>query len=887
MSLLRNMASGLRSLLRKEQVSRELDEELKSFLEMAAEEKMKEGMSREDALRAVRLEKGSLEVTKEVVRSAGWESFVETGWQDLRFAARMLRKNPGFTAVAILSLALGISTSTAVFSIVDAVLLRGLPYKDGTRLAAVWCTEIGQPGTKIFASYRDFEEFEDHSRSFEGLAALTWARAGEILTWNGSPHEVLAIPASGEFFSLLGIPAAQGRRFKPEDVRDGCTVVLAHSFWQTELGAPAAIVGVPLTLNGRSCTVAGVMPRDFEFYPKGTSLWTLITPDSQFSKEPFNSAVGIFGRLKPRVSMADAQRELEGLHQRVVQESPAGNWVAQIKPIVRYLREEFTWMAGRNLRRALLLLTAAVTVLLLIACVNVANLLLGRCMERYRELAVRAALGSGRSRLVRQLFTESMLFAALGAFVGIFISVAAVRCFNSANFVELPPGNPVAINLHVLAFAIILTALTALLFGLLPAWRASQVDLNEVLKESGQSIIPGKRHTGQFLVVGQVTLSVVLLAGAGLMIQSIVRLGSVPLGFRSDHLLTAQVALPSQPYSKLNQRSNLYEKLTARLGELPGVEGVALCSALPPYNGGSSNELAIAGKPPIQNLEAVNMVEISSDYFRVLGIPLLRGREFDFHDREGNRPVAILNDQAVRRFFQNQSPVGEQIKLGKADDKAPWLTVVGVVGAEKRTTVYLEMGYIEPALVYLPASQASATTMGLVMRVAGNPMALGPLLQREISSLDRNVPTYDMRTMSARYAEFLAQPRFRAVLMGLFAGLTLLLAAIGLYGVLARLVAQRTHEIGIRVALGASRHEVLRLVAVPALQMTVAGLGSGIVVAIGVTRLLGGLLFAVRPTDPFTFAAVAALFCVVALLACYLPARRAIGVDPMVALRYE
>jgi putative ABC transport system permease protein len=544
-------------------------------------------------------------------------------------------------------------------------------------------------------------------------------------------------------------------------------------------------------------------------------------------------------------------------------------------------------MAGRNLRRALLLLTAAVTVLLLIACVNVANLLLGRCMERYWELAVRAALGSGRSRLVRQLFTESMLFAALGAFIGIFISVAAVRCFNSANFVELPPGNPVAINLHVLAFAIILTALTALLFGLLPAWRASQVDLNEVLKESGQSIIRGKHHTGQFLVVGQVTLSVVLLAGAGLMIQSIVRLGSVPLGFRSDHLLTAQVALPSQPYAKLNQRSNLYEKLTARLGELPGVEGVALCSALPPYNGGSSNELAIAGRAPIQNLEAVNMVEISSDYFRVLGIQLLRGREFDFHDREGNRPVAILNDQAVRRFFQNQGPVGEQIKLGKADDKAPWLTVVGVVGAEKRTTVYLEMGYIEPALVYLPASQASATTMGLVMRVAGNPMALSPLLQREISSLDRNVPTYDMRTMSARYAEFLAQPRFRAVLMGLFAGLTLLLAAIGLYGVLARLVAQRTHEIGIRVALGASRHEVLRLVAVPALQMTVAGLGIGIVVAIGVTRLLGGLLFAVRPTDPFTFAAVAALFCVVALLACYLPARRAIGVDPMVALRYE
>jgi len=349
MPILPIIMSGLRSLFHRERADSELNEELHGFVEMAVEEKMKDGMSRQEALRAVRLERGSLEVAKEVVRSAGWESFVETCWQDLRFGFRTLRKNPGFTYIAVLTLAVAIGANTAVFSIVDAVLLRALPYKNAERLVAVWCSEIGQPGTKIFASYSDFEEFRAHGHSFDGLAALTWARAGEILTWNGSPHEVLAIPASADFFSLLGASAERGRVFGPEDLQNGCTVVLAHSFWQTELGAPG-IVGAALALNGKPCTVAGVMPRGFDFYPKQTSLWTLITPDSQFSREPVNSPVGIFGRLKPGVTMAGAERELVGLHHRVIQESPAGSWVAQITPIVRNLREEFTWMAdcGRS-----------------------------------------------------------------------------------------------------------------------------------------------------------------------------------------------------------------------------------------------------------------------------------------------------------------------------------------------------------------------------------------------------------------------------------------------------------------------------------------------------------------------------------------------------------
>jgi predicted permease len=855
---------------------------------MAAEEKTKQGMSSKEALRAVRLEHGNLDSTKEVLRSAGWEYLVETWWQDLRFGARILRKSPGFTAVAVITIALGIGASTAVFSIVDAVLLRALPYKGAERLVAVWSTEIGQPGTKIFTPYRDFEEFRAHNHSFEEVAALTWARAGEILTWHGSPHEVLAIPASEQFFALLGISAAEGRTFAAEDIRNGCTVVLAHSFWQTELAGENSVVGNTLTLNGKPCMVVGVMPRGFDFYPKQTSLWTLITPESQFSKEPFNSVVGIFGRLRPGVGIASAEAELLELHQRVVKESPAGSWVAQISPIIRDLREQFTWLAGRNLRTALLVLFAAVEFVLLIACLNVASLLLGRSTGRQRELALRAALGSGRSRLVRQLLTESMLLGALGTVVGIVFAMACVRYFNSTNLVELPPGNHVTMNLHVLSFAIFLTAATGCLFGLLPAWRGSQVALNEVLKQSGRSIIhAGGHRASRLLVVGEVALSMILLAGAGLLIESIVRLASVPLSFRPDHLLTAQVALPPQAYPKLNQRSNFYQKLVTELSVLPSVERVALCSALPPYGGGGSNKLSVAGTATIENLEAVNSVEIAGDYFRVFGVPFLQGRDFDSRDSEESQPVAIANDEMVHRYFPKEDPIGKQIKLGGSDEQLPWLTIIGVVGNEKRTTVYQEMGYIEPALVYVPISQTGGPSIAVVLRTANEPLSLGPVLQGKISRLDSNVPVYDIRTMTQRYSEFLAHPRFRAILMGILAGLTFMLAAIGIYGVLAQVVSQRTQEIGIRLTLGAKPGQIFGLVLGEGMGMVGIGAVIGILGALGLTRLISTMLYDVGPTDPVVFTAVTMSLMLVAFLACYVPARRAMRVPPMAALRYE
>ena len=811
-------------------------------------------------------------------------------WQDLRYGLRMLVKKRVFTAVVVLTLGLGIGANSALFSIVNSVLLRPLPYKDPDRLVAVWESEVGHgPNSKVFASFRDFQEWQAHSHSFEQLEACTWAwYEGRPLIWHGTAQRVTAIPATAGLFSLLGVQAAQGRTFKPNDLKSGCAVVLSHGFWQSRLGGMPGLVGSSLTLADQACTVLGIMPKGFDFYPKQTDLWTLITPQSEFERQPLDSAVAVFGRLKPDVSQANAQAELAVLHQQVVREAPPGNWVSQFVPVVYNLQEEFTWLAGRNLRTGLLVLFGAVVCVLLIACVNVANLQVARSSERQKELAVRVALGSGRVRLVRQLLTESLVLTLLGAVLGVILAVASVGWFRSTNVVELPPGNPVSVNLQVLVFTGGLAILAGLLSGLMPAWKASRIDLNEALKETSRGVAQGvlSHPTTRLFVIAEVALSLILLAGAALLIQSLARLNSAPLGFRPDHLLTAQVVLPTPSYPRFSQRAAFYDKLISSLSMLPAVEEVAMSSSLPP--GGGYNALTVAGRAaPNTEVGDVGIEEVSADYFRMMGIPLLRGRRFESSDRENSQPAAIVNEALVREYFPNEDPVGRQIRLGKPDDKAPWLTIVGTVGNVKGTTVYKEMGYEESPLVYRPLHQVAGGSMGIFLRTTGSFAGLAAAVQHEVSALDSTVLIYDVKTMEERISQSLAHPRFRAILLGIFAGLALLLAAVGIYGVLSETTLQRTHEMGIRMALGAERRDVLGLVIRQGLVLTLGGVVIGLVAALALTRFLVSMLYGVKPADPQTLGIVSLLLIGVAMLASYIPARRATKVDPMVALRYE
>ena len=890
MSWFRVAAARCRGLLRKGHQEDEFNDELSAHLEMLVEENLRRGVSPAEARLAASRALGGVESMKEAYRQQQRWTTIETLLQDLRYALRLCARKPAFAALVIVTLGLGIGASTAIFSIVDGVLLRPLPFRDPGRLVVVWGSQIGHVGTsKVFDSYRDFDEWQRSSHSFERLEALTWAVAGQTMSWRGKPQRVLAIPVTQGIFSLLGVHAARGRTFEPDDLKSGCTVVLSHHFWQNRLGAPVDSIGERLSLDDKACTVIGVMPEGFDFYPRQSDLWTLITPGSDYTQKPLDSLVGAFGRLKPGVSIASAQAELTTIHQGLVRELPADAWIAQITPVVYDLQSEFTWLAGRNLRSGLWVLFAAVTLVLLIACLNVANLLLGRAGERERELAIRSALGSGRRRLIRQLLTESLVLALLGALLGMAVAVAALSYFRATNPVELPPGTTLTINGHVLAFTSFVAILTGILFGLFPAWGASRPDVDHVLKQSGRGVARGvlSQPGARLLVVMETALSLILLATAGLLIQSLARLGAAPLGFNPDHLLTARIDLPKAAYSGPPRTTDYYAALSSRLELLPGVRALALSTWLP-LGGGGSQAFAIKGKPaPQSGVGDVAIDQVSADFLRATDIPLLEGRMFDARDRPDSQSVVVVNQALVKEYFAGEDPLGKQVRIVDDSGKAPWLTIIGVVGDLKRTIVYQEMGYIVPPAIYRPLDQDAPMSVGIILRAAGNPMALRPAVEHTVSDLDKDVPVSDVRTADERIAEFFGQPRFRTMLLAAFAGLALLLAAVGLYGVLSQSAAQRRHEIGIRMALGAERVDVLKMVMRQGLGLALAGAGIGLVAAIGSMRVLTSMLYGVKPVDPVTLGGVTLLLLAVAAVASYSPARRATRVDPMVALRHE
>ena len=800
---------------------------------------------------------------------------------DLRYAFRSLLRAPSFTLAVVAVLALGIGANTAIFSIVDAVLLKPLPYRYPERLTIIWQSDAAHRASGAwFDTYREFEQWAQYSKGFEKLAAFTWAHQPITVRLQGKLERVLGIPVTTSFFSTLGVKAAHGRTFAPEDSQNACAVVLSDAFWHGELGG-SDIVGRTLIVDDKPCLVAGIMPNDSSFYPKRTQLWMLIPPQGEYAKHPWNSMVGVVGLLSPGVTRASAEAELTALQAQVISEAPPESVLRNAEPVVLDLQSEFVWLTGRNLRVSLILLFAAVTFVLLIACGNVATLFLGRAAERQREFGVRAALGSSRLRIIRQLLTESLLLSVSGAVLGMFLATAGIRYLNAANPVDLPPGNPITIDWQILAFTAFLAILSAVLFGLAPAWKASRYDLNAILKNASR-----RSHlSSKYFVVSEVALSLVLLAGAALMIESLHRLISTPLGFEPAHLLAANIDLPSKTYSTADQRLNFYHALKNGVLDLPGVQGVAFA----PLSFSGSTALSVEGKRGEYHGAVANDVSeaiVDADYFRVTEVPLLKGREFDVTDQQKTLPVAIVNEALARKYFQGD-PVGQHIKLGKPEDKNPWLTVVGVVGNVKGFVVFKEMGYVTDPCVYLPLTQSPDSRVAIFVRSSQDPRVLTLAIRREFSHLDGSLPPLDLTTMHDWLSQFYTQPRLRALLLSIFGSLGLVLCSIGIFGVVSQSVAQRRHEIGIRMALGARQRDTLHLVLREGLGFVAVGILIGAAGALALTRAISGLLYGVTPTDPQTLAAVAALLIFVALAACYIPARRAIRVDPMIVLRHE
>jgi predicted permease len=877
------------NLLSRSTVEREFDAELHAHIEMRAADNIAAGMPPEEARRDALLKFGNPTVMKERVSGVDAALSLDSLLRDIRYAFRRLRKSPGFAITVIVTLALGIGANTAIFSIVDAVLLRPLPYKNADRLVVVWQTDAAHRGVGAwFDPYREFEEWQHGSRSFEKLAAMSWATTGQTMLWRGKPLGLLALPASTDFFSMLGVEAQIGRTFLHEDLKNPCTLVLAYPFWQQELGAPKDIAGQTLTVGELPCFVAGVMPKEFTFYPKQANAWTLITPASAYVQKPWDSMTGVFGLLKPAVTPAQAEAELDAMQRRVSHEAPASlATLASAMPIVLNLQDNFTWLAGRNLRRGLWLLSGAVSLILLMACLNVANLLLGRATEHAREMAIRTALGSGRARLIRQMLTESLMLALCGTGAGTLLAVLMLRWFQVVNPVELPPGNVVSLHWQVLLFAALSGVCSAIVFGLFPAWQASRVDLNSVLKnnERGIGASASAQRASQTLVVVQIALSLMLFVGAGLLAVSLWRMASTRLGYRTNHVLTASVNLPQEHYSDSEARTRFAADLSRRVSALPGVEAVASASNFTPMG---ENQLSVQGEPGRFSPGGISTQSVSGNFFDAMQIPLFRGRAFDSQDGSKTRQVAIVNQALVDRYFPHDDPIGRAVKLSRADDPShPWLTIIGVVADVKVTTVFQEMGYVAPPTVYRPLTQDAPGHLALMVITKESPLDLIGGMEKQLAAIDRGLLLVDPQTMQAQQSAVLSQPRFRAILFGSFAGLALLLAVVGLYGVLTQMVAQRTREMAIRIAVGASRGEVLSRVLRKASVLAVMGIALGVIGSAVAVRVLAGLLYEVRAENTAMFVLASIVLGLTALVASWNPAWRAANIDPMQTLRSE
>ncbi|MFY9570625.1 MAG: ABC transporter permease [Blastocatellia bacterium] len=813
---------------------------------------------------------------------------------DIRYGVRSLLKSPGFTAVAIVVLTLGIGANTAIFTVVNAVLLRPLPYSSPERLVMLWETnprfQIGVDTVPVTPG--DFMDWRELNGVFEYVSAF--GATNLSLTGAGEPEVIGGASVSGNFFRLMGIEASLGRVFTDDDEKPGAdqVVVISYALWQRRFAGVFDVIGKTMTLDGRSYTVVGVAPEGFQFprakempYFVGvsthTELWRPLTLTDDFiSRKRANHQLCVIARLKPGPSLEQARTEMTAIAERIAQSDPDSNGIG-VKVVP--LDEQVV----ANVRVALWVLMGAVALVLLIACANVANLLLARSSARKKEIAIRIALGASRSRIVRQLLTEGLLLSLAGAAAGTLLSIWGIKAVLSLTRETVPRAHEINIDLKVLCFVITIALVTTLLFGLAPAWQSTKINFNEWLKEGSQGLSGGRRQSRvrSIMVISEIALSLVLLIGAGLMIKSLARLLTVDPGFKPDNILTMHLALAGSKYSVSDKQIRFFQEVTRRVEDLPGVQSVGLISAAPLSGGVYAGGFSIEGGSPIAETDSLvaDRRMINPRYFTTLGIPLVAGRYFTERDDQLSPSVAIVSESWARRFLPNEDPLARRIKLGGRDSTRPWLSIVGIAGDVRDTALESDA---RPC-VYLPYPQFSSSGMTLMVRAAFEPTSLVTAIRNAVWAIDRDQPVTDVKTMDQYVADSVAARRSGALLLSAFAGLALVLASVGIYGVVAYSVTQRVREIGIRVALGAQSSQVIRPIARDGMALVFGGVVIGLAGAFMLTRVMSSLLYGVSATDPATFAVVPLLLVIVSLFATLIPARRATRVDPMIALRHE
>src|SRR5258705_1291827 len=812
---------------------------------------------------------------------------MHTLWQDLRYGARMLLKQPGFTSVAVIALALGIGANTAMFSVINAVLLRPLPYHEPDRLVTIWEESPERGMYEMPVSFANLRDWVDQTQTLEQISAYTFTNLN--LSGVGEPARLGAVRSSANLFSLVGAAPLLGRAFLPEEDKEGANrvVILGHSLWQSRFGSDLAIVGRSLTLNNQSYTVVGVMSSSFQF-PVGFGYLgkvlndplDLYVPLAATSSELGRGTRSFFamGRLKPGVTFEQARAEMTTIEGRLEQQYPDGDTGIGIKLVPT---QEQT---VKEIRPALLVLLGAVAFLLLIACANIANLMLGRGASRQKEIAIRAALGASRLRVVRLLLSESVMLSLAGGCLGLLLAVWGTHALIALAPDNIPRLNEVGVDARVFGFTLAVSLLTGIVFGMVPALHAAKPDLNEALKEGlrgSMGSAAGKR-TRSILVVVEVALSLMLLIGAGLMIKSFLRLRQMNLGFNPDHVLAVNLSLSGSRYPEDRQQVAFFKEALERLQSLPGIQSAGATTGLPLTLNLSGSDFRIEGHPdPETGKEMIiNTRSVSPGYFRTLGIRLIKGRDFSDQDKSDAPAAAIINDELARIYFPGEDPIGKRISF---DDKQSWMSIVGRIADVKQ----LGLDSSAKPEVYFPYLQVAAPEMSLVIRTSSNPLSLAAALKSQIQMIDKDLPIDDAKTMQQLLAESSSGRRFNMLLLTVFAAVALVLAIVGIYGVMSYTVARRTHEIGIRVAVGAQPLDVFRMVIGQGMKLAIIGVACGLVGAFGLTRLMTTMLFGVEPTDPATFVSIAVLLTGVTLVACYIPARRATKVDPLVALRYE